>query len=83
MEKLLYIVEKCNVSDTDTGEESEGKRFIRYETDKDTLQEALKDYEGNFDFDKMEKSEDEFPGECIGSEILTASFDEDIWKLLR
>ena len=24
MEKLLYIVEKCNVSDTDTGEESEG-----------------------------------------------------------
>lgn len=83
MEKLLYIVEKCNVSDTDTGEESEGKRFIRYATDKDTLQEALKDFEENFDFDKMEKSEDEFSGECIGSEILTASFDEDIWKLLR
>ena len=39
MEKLLYIVEKCNVSDTDTGE-------------------------------------------CIDSEILTASFDEDIWNLL-
>ncbi len=37
MEKLLYIVEKCNVCDTDTGEDSE---------------------------------------------ILTASFDEDIWNLL-
>ena len=27
MEKLLYIVEKCNVCDTDTGEESEMYRL--------------------------------------------------------
>ena len=31
----------------------------------------------------MEKSEDDFPVECIDSEVITARFDEDILQLLK
>ena len=68
---IVRVIEKCEVDNNDGVKGAVGLREVDYDSDKETLPEALDDYENNFDFDKIIDTNDDFPGECQSSEIIS------------
>lgn len=69
---IIKVVELCSVDYIHEGDENENnenltaKRIVIYESSKDTLLEAFKDYDSdNFDTDNIIRSEDKFDGQCL------------------
>ena len=73
--KELCEVEYIDERDTDAKGANLAIRKIEYDSDKKTLLEAFKQFENNFDIDKVIDCEDEFDGECLDT-IKTLSVEE-------
>ena len=74
----IEIIEKCVVDNSNNENETEGLRHVAYISAKNTLLEALEDYEKNFDPDNMADTYDEFDGECQDSKVIEAKIVEAI-----
>lgn len=68
----IKVIEKCDVDGSERNE-NEGLRIVYYNSPKDTLLQALEDYENNFDSDNIYETYDEFDGECQDSEVIEIS----------
>lgn len=68
---ILRITERCLVSD-ENEKECFGLRHYLYLSDTSDTDESIVDFIKNFDTDNIiaNSSNDEFDGECLGSEII-------------
>lgn len=67
----IDVVELCDY-ETENGIAHDGLRNVRYAVEANDLHEALNEYIYDFDGDII-KSNDDFEGECLSSEISSAS----------
>lgn len=73
---LIKVVEMCEVTPYEDGIKK-GKRTFIYESDKESLEEAIIDITESFDSDNIVWSNDEFDGECNSSEALSYEITEE------
>ena len=79
--KDIVVVERClvdyiNEEEPVSNTELYANRTVSYETDKDTLLEALADYTYNWDVDNVTDCNDDFDGECLDSEIISIMWED-------
>lgn len=72
----LCWVDCINESNENEGENLKAERIVIYETNKNNLKEAFKDYEENFDCDNILECEDMFDGGCL--DIIKTISVEDV-----
>lgn len=66
---VIEIVENC-LTNNKYGDKVHSLRSYTYESEKENFIEAIMDHENNFDIDRIITCNDDFPGECISSEIV-------------
>lgn len=66
---ILKITERCLTKD-DNDNEYYGMRIYTYRSSKEDFLEAINDLETNFDSDNIIDSEDDFPNECLNSDVI-------------
>lgn len=68
---IVKIIERCRYENEEYGNKFEyGVRVIEYETKAESIDEAIKEIETDFDFDNVINCWDSFDGECLDSEVL-------------
>lgn len=66
---VIEVVENC-LTNNKYGDKVHSLRSYTYESEKENFMEAIMDHENNFDIDRIITCNDDFPGECISSEVV-------------